>query len=175
MKNLIAISFSVFGIVALSALFADSVLAQGKGNGKGPGRGKTDRFDTVFAGSKDEKSDKKLKNGGQSNRFKGLSKKLGRSPESVRAWFESEKRMNPRLTYGQFVAANMIAKNDRKGISAQTILDGLRNGDSIGQVLHRRGTDDRERDRLRRIIKEEGEDRPEWWHVIKDRFSTRRN
>src|SRR5688500_1808709 len=120
MKSLIKFSFTVFGIVALSVLFVDSAFAQGKGNGKG--RGKNDRFDTVFVGSKDHESNKKFERGGQSNRFKGLSKKLGRSPESVQAWFESERRMNPRLTYGQFVAANMIAKKNSKGISAQTLL-----------------------------------------------------
>lgn len=109
------------------------------------------------------------------NRYKGLAKRTGHSPESLWAWYESERTRNPRLTHGQFVAANMIARNPAKGITAQSILEGLRKGDSIGQVLRRRGMTEKEirdeRNRVRKLIDDDGsfdyeyDDLDSYWRV----------
>ncbi len=91
---------------------------------------------------------------GNSNRFKGLAKKTGISPEALQARYEIEKRLNPDLTYGQFVAAHMVAKNHR-GISTGDILGGLRNNRSIGQVLQDKGWDKGKIDKERKRIKKD--------------------
>jgi hypothetical protein len=103
----------------------------------------------------------------QNNRYEGLSRKTGMSSQSLRKWYESERELNPNLTYGQFVAANMIAGN-HKGISAQSILNGLGNGSSIGQVLQDQGWNENqirsERKRIKKNVKNAGyQDRDKDW------------
>jgi hypothetical protein len=141
---------------AMVLVFACAGGSFAQGNGKGNGREKRRGVASVFKWPDSWKSDRKSKGNGNLNRFQGLSKKTGHSPESLWAWYESERTRNPRLTHGQFVAANMIARNPRKGITTQTILDGLRKGDSIGEVLQRKGMNEREirgeRDRIRKLI-----------------------
>lgn len=76
------------------------------------------------------------------NRYRGLSRKLGITPEEMRSRYAAALAANPDLKYGQFVAANVIADNlnDRNpSITSSAILAGLANGDSIGQTLHRLG------------------------------------
>jgi hypothetical protein len=130
--------------------------------GKSGNSGKSDP--ELWSGSDDKSGKGKngaASSGGSDNRYKGLSKKLGMSQDEVRNWYESERKRNPDLNYGRFVAANMIAKN-RDGISANRILDGLRNGDSIGQTLQREGWSERriedERKRIKKMMKDEGYD-----------------
>jgi len=147
-------SITLIAIATLILGCAGAAFAQGNGTGKGQEKKKT--IASVFKWHKSWKSDSKPNGNAKFNRYKGLSKKTGHSPESLWAWYESERAKNPRLTHGQFVAANMIAQNPKKGISAQTILTGMRNGDSIGQVLHRRGMTEKEirseRDRVRKLV-----------------------
>lgn len=100
---------------------------------------------------KDKDKDKNKNKDTKVNRFRGLAKKLGTTPEALQARYESERYLNPRLTHGQFVAAHMVARNHR-GVSANDILRGLRRGDSIGQTLHNRGWDSGRIDRERRRI-----------------------
>ena len=154
----------VLSIAFVFALSAD-VFAQGKGKGKGNGGGNGKGNAKSQGKSKnddpwdrdDDRGRGKSKNGdklsGSDNRFKGLAKKLGRSPESLRDRYYAERAINPRLNYGQFVAAHMVAKNH--DMSPDDILRGLRRGDSIGQTLRRDGWSDdrirRERDRMRRM------------------------
>ncbi|MEJ7848292.1 MAG: hypothetical protein WKF92_09410 [Pyrinomonadaceae bacterium] len=72
------------------------------------------------------------------NRYRGLSRKLGTTPEQMRAAYQSALLANPELKYGQFVAANVIADNLNgryPGITSSAILGGLANGDSIGETL----------------------------------------
>src|SRR5215204_3423933 len=45
------------------------------------------------------------------NRYRGLSKKLGTTPEEMRARYEAALMTNPNLTYGNFVSANVVADN----------------------------------------------------------------
>jgi len=72
------------------------------------------------------------------NRYRGLSKKLGTTPEVMRARYQAALLANPDLTYGNFVAANVIADNLHSrfpNVTSTNILAGLANGDSIGQTL----------------------------------------
>jgi hypothetical protein len=76
------------------------------------------------------------------NRYRGLSKKLGSTPEQMRAAYQAALLANPDLTYGQFVAANVIADNLHArfpSVTSSAILAGLANGDSIGQTLRHLG------------------------------------
>lgn len=76
------------------------------------------------------------------NRYRGVSKKIGTTPEKMRAYYESALLTNPDLKYGNFVAANVIADNmhDRNpAITSDAILAGLAKGDSIGQTLQNLG------------------------------------
>ena len=159
LKSSLIFALLIAFVIGISA----DVFAQGKGRGNGGGNGKGnaksqgksnnddpwDRDDGKGRGK--SKNDDRLS--GSDNRFKGLAKKLGRSPESLRDRYYAERAINPRLNYGQFVAAHMVAKNH--DMSPEDILRGLRRGDSIGQTLKREGWSDdrirRERDRMRRM------------------------
>lgn len=164
MKHLYS-SLAALGMaVVLVLAFAADANAQGKGKGNSENKGKSGQTQGKSDKRNDENSDKdqgksrkKVKDSnlsGSDNRYKGLSKKLGRSPESIKAWYESERTLNRDLTYGQFVAANMISRN-HQDVTAGTILTGLRRGESIGQTLKRKGWDDvrisKERKRLKKL------------------------
>jgi len=76
------------------------------------------------------------------NRYRGLSRKLGTTPEEMRARYQAALLLNPDLNYGNFVAAHVIADNHRSrfpAITSTAILAGLANGDSIGQTLQNLG------------------------------------
>ena len=169
----------LFGIsAALVLVFGLSSQALAQGKGKGGGKGKGNSNATRGNSDKSKKTDDSLWNGfpddknkqkrNSSQRFKGLSKKTGISEDALRARFELERKLNPDLTYGQFVAAHMIARNHR-GISTGDILGGLRDGRSIGQTLKNKGWDrgkvDKERKRIRDIYKDDRDydDRDDYW------------
>jgi hypothetical protein len=70
--------------------------------------------------------------------FKGIASKLNTTPAALETQFEAAHAANPKLTHGQFVAANVVAQNlgaTHPGITAQAILDGLKSGKSIGKTL----------------------------------------
>ncbi len=76
------------------------------------------------------------------NRYRGLSRKLGTTPEAMRAAYMAALLANPDLKYGQFVAANVVADNLNgrfSGITSSAILAGLANGDSLGRTLRNLG------------------------------------
>lgn len=76
------------------------------------------------------------------NRYRGLSKKLGTTPEQMRAAYQAALLANPDLTYGQFVSANVVADNLHTrfpAITSSAILAGLANGDSLGKTLRSLG------------------------------------
>jgi len=76
------------------------------------------------------------------NRYRGLSRKLGTTPEQMRAAYQAALMQNPDLKYGQFVAANVVADNLSgrfPAITSQAILSGLANGDSLGRTLQNLG------------------------------------
>lgn len=60
------------------------------------------------------------------------------TPEGLRARYESALLANPDLTWGQFVAANVVADNlggRFPNITSAAILEGMSNGDSLGRTL----------------------------------------
>jgi hypothetical protein len=72
------------------------------------------------------------------NRYRGISKRLGTTPEEMRAFYQKALVSNPDLTYGNFVAANVIADNMSArfpNVTSANILAGLANGDSLGKTL----------------------------------------
>jgi len=72
------------------------------------------------------------------NRYRGLSRKLGTTPEEMRARYQAALLANPDLNYGNFVAANVIADNLNgrfPNVTSNNILAGLANGHSIGETL----------------------------------------
>ena len=72
------------------------------------------------------------------NRYKGLSKKLGTTPEEMRARYQAALINNPDLSYGNFVSAHMAADNlgDRyPNVTSDAILIGMSRGRSLGQTL----------------------------------------
>ena len=73
-----------------------------------------------------------------SDSFKGIAAKLGTTPDALQTAYESAKQANPKLSRGNFVAANMVAHNlgaKNPAITTQAILSGLQSGKSIGQTL----------------------------------------
>ncbi len=77
--------------------------------------------------------------------FRGIAAKLNTTPEALQTAYEQAKAANPKLTRGQFIAANMLGQNlSAKGITTDKILAGLASGKSIGQTLHSLGLNDQE-------------------------------
>lgn len=176
-KILMTFTAAIVLLACAAGTFAQTKPKGKKGEEKKTGIASLFKWPESWKFDRNKSSDKGNKSGdkGKMNRFKGLSKKTGHSPESLWAWYESERTRNPRLTHGQFVAANMIARNPQKGITAQTILEGMRKGDSIGQVLHRRGMSEKEireeRKRVRKLIDDdrnfdyEYDDLDNYWRI----------
>jgi hypothetical protein len=79
--------------------------------------------------------------------FRGVAKKLGTTPDALETEYSAARQANPKLTHGQFVAANMVAHNlsaKNPNITTQAILDGLKSGKSIGQTLQGLGLSEKE-------------------------------
>lgn len=93
--------------------------------------------------------------------FSGIAKKLGLTPEQLQTAYEQAKAANPKLTRGQFIAANMLAHNlgeKNPAITTQAILDGLKSGKSIGQTLHGLGLGDQEAKEAERAADKEAKE-----------------
>ena len=78
------------------------------------------------------------------NRYRGLSRKLGTTPEAMRAAYEAALIQNPDLKYGQFVAANVVADNLSGSqrfptLTSSAILARMAEGDSLGEALRNLG------------------------------------
>lgn len=79
------------------------------------------------------------------NRYRGISKKLGTTPEALRAQYIAATTLNPDLKFGQFVAANVVASNLNgryPGVTTSAILTRMQDGDSLGQALRDLRVDD---------------------------------
>jgi len=77
----------------------------------------------------------------------GLAKGMNMSANELRSGYQAALASNPDLKFGQFVAANRIAKNlgDRNpNITTGAILQGLADGKSIGQRLQELGLNSKE-------------------------------
>src|SRR5438094_2541612 len=77
--------------------------------------------------------------------FRGIAAKLNTTPEAMQTAYEQAKSANPKLTRGQFIAANMLGHNlSDKGITTDKVLAGLASGKSMGQTLKSLGLTDQE-------------------------------
>src|SRR5437867_12085353 len=77
--------------------------------------------------------------------FRGIAAKLNATPEAMQMAYEQAKSANPKLTRGQFIAANMLGLNlSDKGITTDKILAGLASGKSMGKTLQSLGLSDKE-------------------------------
>src|SRR5207249_3926576 len=75
--------------------------------------------------------------------FRGIATKLNTTPEAMQTAYEQAKSANPKLTRGQFIAANMLGHNlSDKGITTDKILAGLASGKSMGQTHKSQGQSD---------------------------------
>jgi hypothetical protein len=74
--------------------------------------------------------------------FRGIASKLNTTPQALESAYQAALAANPKLTRGQFIAANVLSQNlgtkDPK-ITTQAILDSLKAGKSIGNTLQSLG------------------------------------
>ena len=74
--------------------------------------------------------------------FRGIAVKLNTTPEALHSAFERARQTNPKLSRGNFVAANVLADNlgrRRPNVTTAALLSGLQNGNSLGQTLQSLG------------------------------------
>ena len=91
-------------------------------------------------------------------RYTGISRKLGVTPEALRTSYEEALALNPDLTWGQFVSANVVADNlgtRHPNITSAAILAGLRDGDSLGETLQRLGLGEEQAEDAEKAVKRE--------------------
>lgn len=91
------------------------------------------------------------------NRYRGLSRKLGITPEEMRSRYELALFNNPDLKYGQFVSAHVVADNlgtRFPNITADNILIGYANGDSLGRTLKNLGLSGQQSKDAERLAKD---------------------
>src|SRR5512135_2158764 len=70
--------------------------------------------------------------------FRGIASKLNTTPDALQSAYQAALAANPKLTRGQFIAANVLAQNlgtKDPNVTTQAILDGLKSGKSIGKTL----------------------------------------
>ena len=120
-----------------SSTRSDGRADTGRGNASTRSNGRSDTgLDRARAGGAPDRNSDELR------RYTGISKKLDMTPEALRTSYETALAADSDLTWGQFVAANVIADNlgaRHPNITSAAILEGLRNGDSIGETLERLG------------------------------------
>jgi hypothetical protein len=120
-----------------SSTRSDGRADTGRGNASTRSNGRSDAgLDRARAGGAPDRGSDEL------HRYNGLSKKLGTTPDALRASYEAALATNPDLTWGKFVSANVVAGNLGRrfpNITSAAILEGLRTGDSLGETLQRLG------------------------------------
>lgn len=82
--------------------------------------------------------------------FRGIASKLNTTPEALETAYKTAVAANPKLTRGQFIAANVLAQNlssKNPSITTQSILDGLKSGQSIGKTLQSLGLSAKDADK----------------------------
>jgi hypothetical protein len=85
--------------------------------------------------------------------FRGIARKLNTTPDALQSSFERARLTNPRLSRGNFIAANVLADNlgaRRPNVTTAAILSGLQDGKSIGQTLQSLGLSQAEAKEARR-------------------------
>jgi hypothetical protein len=173
--------FSLLATLVLCFSLACDAFAQGKGKGNSGGQGRGNSGSSANSGrgsadvdkgkedrgkGRDDRDDDRSANDrgrksgedGNNHRYDALGRKLNMSGESVRDWYEREKQLNPDLTYGNFVAANMIARNHGSrypNLTTEAILRRMRDGESLGQAMKNLGVNDRDIKQEKKRIKKE--------------------
>lgn len=93
--------------------------------------------------------------------FRGIAEKLNTTPDALEQAYAAARQANPKLTRGQFIAANMLAHNlgaKNPSITTDAILAGLKSGKSIGQTLKSLGVADKEADEAERAADKEAKE-----------------
>ena len=93
--------------------------------------------------------------------FRGVAAKLNTTPAALQNAFEAAREGNPRLSRGNFIAANMLADNlgaRHPNITTRAILSGLQSGQSIGQTLQRLGLSANEAKQARKLADRQTKD-----------------
>ena len=91
----------------------------------------------------------------------GLARHLNTPPGRLREEYEAALALDPGLKFGQFVSANVLARNHGRrnpSITSGAILAGLRQGDSLGRTLQNLGLSSREAKDAERQAKREIEE-----------------
>ena len=116
---------------------------RGTGNASDKSGGRSDDgLDRARAASENAKqADKELRD------HPGMANGMNMSANQLRSGYQAALATNPNLKFGQYVAANRIARNhgDRNpNITTAAILQGLAGGKSIGQTLQGLGLSSKE-------------------------------
>jgi len=85
--------------------------------------------------------------------FRGIAPKLHTTPDALHSAFERARQANPKLSRGNFIAANVLADNlgaRRPNVTTVALLAGLQNGTSLGQTLQGLGLSPLEAKQARR-------------------------
>jgi hypothetical protein len=93
--------------------------------------------------------------------FRGVATKLNTTPAALQNAFESARAANPKLSRGNFIAANVLADNlgaRHPNITTHAILSGLQSGKSIGQTLQSLGLSGAEAKQARRAAERDTKD-----------------
>ena len=104
----------------------------GATSGKSAGRSDNDMDRDRIAGENAKQADKELRD------HPGMANGMNMSANQLRDGYKAALATNPNLKFGQYVAANRIAKNlgrRNPNITTAAILQGLASGKSIGQTL----------------------------------------
>ena len=95
-------------------------------------------------------------------KFRGITAQLNTTPEALENAFERARAANPKLSRGNFIAANVLANNlgaNNPNITTPAILSGLQSGKSIGQTLQSLGLSASEAKQARRTADRQAKDR----------------
>ena len=93
--------------------------------------------------------------------FRGIAAKLNTTPAALQNAFENARAANPKLSRGNFIAANVLADNlgaRYPGITTHAILSGLQSGKSVGQTLQGLGLSAAEAKQARRAANRDTKD-----------------
>ncbi|CDM67061.1 Clp protease N-terminal domain-containing protein [Pyrinomonas methylaliphatogenes] len=140
------------GVALLGLLTAAvSIQALSQGRGRGIGRGPVRNVPTTNPSrptnaASPGRSDKAARDVDR-DRARGIAKKLNMTPEELEQKYQAERALNPHLTFGQFIAANVVARNlsaKHPNVTTEAILAGLRSGKSLGQTLQDLGVSEKE-------------------------------
>jgi len=116
---------------------------------------------TVHARSTTDSSRVERQKAANLKAFRGIAAKLNTTPAALQDAFASARVANPKLSRGNFIAANVLADNLRArhpNITTPAILSGLQNGQSMGRTLQSLGLSAAEAKQERRAAERDRKD-----------------